>query len=156
MDGISFARRDKLLGTLVPDRFSLVSKEIRSTCRTLPYMYSGFLLRVKTFVNFARFCGDSRKFYPRKPTWNHGYPQLSRYYRSIQHGRGDESLRKRATQIYNDYTPKQKAQIAKRNAKHGVTAPVRYGLHSVTRSCSRRAYRSNSQTAESHSGSNER
>ena len=42
---------------------------------------------------------------------------------AIQHGRGDESLRKRATQIYDDYTPKQKAQIAKRDAKHGVTAP---------------------------------
>ena len=54
------------------------------------------------------------------------------------------------------YTPKQKAQIAKGDAKHGVTAPVRYGLHSVTRSCSRRAYRSNSETSESHSGSDER
>ena len=54
------------------------------------------------------------------------------------------------------YTPKQKARIAKRDAKHGVTAPIRYGLHPVTRSRPRRAYRSNSETAESHSGSDER
>ena len=49
--------------------------------------------------------------------------RLSRYYRSIQHGKGDESGQRRYTDD-DDYTPKQKAQIAKRDAKHGMTAPV--------------------------------
>ena len=33
--------------------------------------------------------------------------------------------------VYDYFTPKQKAQIAKRDAKRGVTASFRYGLHRV-------------------------
>ena len=33
--------------------------------------------------------------------------------------------------VYDYFTLKQKVQVAKQDAKHGVTASVRYGLHRV-------------------------
>ena len=145
--------------------------------REIPY--SGFLSRVKTFANFAflwRFakvlsaktnldhCDMPSKlmtpcslFFQRADSVFGPASRLSRYYRSgypaWQGGRiptqvGNADIRRLHSQT--------ESTDSKTRCQTWRDSSVRCGLHSVTRSRSRSAYRSNSQTAESHSRSNER